>query len=255
MNKKDKDIKNQIDRVADNYTFPESQLEAIHNKLSEEKKGEVIVMKKKTLVKVAAAALALVVCSGSVGFAAGRASQWYSWGTPSLNTDFQDYEKSVASFDENSVLKEFSNGYAFKGFSNGGSAVRDADGNILGEGERLDVTYTKDGIDIMYTVEKGASTVYDDISSGATADFTNGGTKYYFHELKNKFVPTNYKMTAEEEALVEAGELNVGYGSEKVEEKISQSIYWEKDGNIYSLFGFDTGLSANDFFEMAKEIH
>lgn len=254
MNKQDELIKNQIYNAADNFSFPKSQLEAIHEKLSEERKGEVIVMKNKTFIRIAAA-FAIVIFSGSVAFAATKASQWYSWGTPKLNADFQDYEKSAATFDENSVIKELSNGFTFKGFSNGGSEVKDDDGNTLGNGSRIDVTYSNGDVSLMYSIEKGSSTVYDDISSNAATEYKEGDTTFFFHEMKNKFVPTNYKMTSEEEALVEAGKLNVAYGTDEIEENTSQSIYWEKNGNIHSLFGFDTRLSADDFFEMAKELN
>lgn len=254
MNKNNNFIKSEIKNAAEAFPFPENQLESIHEKLSDKKKGEVVEMKKSTLVKVAAAALVLVAVSGSVGFAAGRASQWYSWGSSDLNADFSDYEKSIAVFDEDAVLKEFSNGFVFTGFSNGGSAVKDENGNTLGNGSRIDVTYTNGENSIVYSIEKGSSTVYDDISSAAVAEYKEGDTIFYFHELKNKFVPTDYEMTPEEKVLVESGKLNVGYGSSQVEEKTSQSIYWQKDGNIHSLFGFDTGLTGEELFEMAKEL-
>ena len=246
-------MKTLFKNTAGSYPFPENQRESIEKRLSK-KKGEVIIMKKSTVIKAAAAALALIVTSGSIGFAAGRASQFYSWGTPVLNGNFSDYEETVSSFSQDEMVEAFSNGYKFTGFSSGGSAVKDDDGNTMGKGDRLDATYEKDGNTIMLSVEKGSSTMYDDISTSAAAEFNEGDITYYFHELKNKFVPTDYEPTEEEQSLVDSGELNIGYGSDKVEENISQSLYWQKDGKTYSLFGFDTGLSAEDLLQMALEI-
>ena len=70
-------------------------------------------------------------------------------------------------------------------------------------------------------------------------------------------VGTDYELTQEEQALVDAGELNVGYGAPGMErqEVTNYFVTWSDDGGNYSLMaGEDTGLTADDLFLMAEEI-
>lgn len=80
------------------------------------------------------------------------------------------------------------------------------------------------------------------------------GTELGYHRMANKFVPPDYTPTEEELKLQEEGKLNIGYGSDKVQEKVSVSVYWVQDGVIYSLFSFNDSLTAEEMFQMAKEV-
>lgn len=46
----------------------------------------------------------------------------------------------------------------------------------------------------------------------------------------------------------------IAYGSDKITDQTLQSLSWEDNGHLYTLFGFDTGLSPEDFYQMAGEI-
>ena len=61
-------------------------------------------------------------------------------------------------------------------------------------------------------------------------------------------------MTAEEIAQSEAGDLMSAYFADKITDQTLQSLSWEDNGHLYTLFGFDTGLSPEDFYQMAGEI-
>ena len=80
------------------------------------------------------------------------------------------------------------------------------------------------------------------------------GTELGYHKMANKFVPPDYTPTEEELKLQEEGKLNIGYGSDKVQEKVSVSVYWVQDGVIYSLFSFNDSLTAEEMFQMAKDV-
>ena len=80
------------------------------------------------------------------------------------------------------------------------------------------------------------------------------GTELYYSKLVNKFVPPDYEITEEEKKLQEEGKLNVAYGSQEVEIKNSESVFWRQNGVSYCLFRFGDELNAEEMLAMAREI-
>lgn len=251
----DQEIKNALYSQALRYQVPRKEqsaiMEHIRKAAMREHKEEHLMKSKhvKRAIVLAAAAVALI---GTVCMAAGKAKIFYSSGSPAnASGNFSDLAKYEDQTQvSTNAVESFSNGYQFTEINIQHEENCDEEGRVLQKYESIQITYEKDGDRLTYF----ASPVLKDIQEGAAEILEEDGQTYYYHELINKFVPTDYEPTEEELAQVEAGMLNIGYGSDKEEVKISGSIYWQKDGCTYSLFGFDTGMAAQEFLQMAQEI-
>lgn len=150
-----------------------------------------------------------------------------------------------------SFPKEFSNGYAFSSAVPEYYETTDDNGNKIGSGSNLSVTYAKDGKeDITFSAEAELGE-----SEAPTEEKTlENGTTLRFYKTINKFVPVNYELTEEDKKNQEAGHFNLAYGSDKVEIQTSYMAEWNMDGQGYLLFKFGEDLSADELFAMAEEI-
>ena len=69
-----------------------------------------------------------------------------------------------------------------------------------------------------------------------------------------KFVPPDYRPTAEDAAMEASGEIVLSYGSDEVENKTFESYAWQDGGLYYSLAGFDLDMGEEKLAAMAAEI-
>ena len=127
----------------------------------------------------------------------------------------------------------------------------DKDGNKLGKGIHLDITYGKEGMEpITFSAEVGL----DGGSAPTDVKTCGDGTELRFYKTVNKFVPANYELTEEDKKAQEAGNFDLAYGSDEIEITTSCMVEWDMDGQGYSLFKFGEELSAEEMFAMAEEI-
>ena len=117
----------------------------------------------------------------------------------------------------------------------------------------LNVTYEKNGKRLNYSVKKGA-TVLSDAELERAEMMEQEGVTYYYLVDQYLFLPPNEEPTAEELAAQDAGSLNISYGSDERQEQNYYSLWWIKDGQTYTLAGFDVDLSAQEMVEMAAQI-
>lgn len=172
-----------------------------------------------------------------------------------LNEIVKDYETAknmMHGFDASvKIVEEFSNGYKFKEAVPKYEATHDEEHDTLEQGTSMSFTYEKKGMEEV--VLSGDRLTVP--SSNPDAVLALGdGTELRYNRLTNKFVPPDYTPTEEELKLQEEGKLNIGYGSDQVEEKISVNVTWAQDGVTYSLFSFNGSLTAEEMFQMAKEV-
>ena len=80
------------------------------------------------------------------------------------------------------------------------------------------------------------------------------GVTYYYLEDQYLFLPPNEEPTAELLAAQDAGSLNISYGSDERQEQTYYSLWWNKDGQTYTLAGFDVDMSAQEMVDMAAQI-
>ena len=187
-------------------------------------------MKKGFMKKAVAAVAAICVFGSMTAFAIGKIAGITS------RTDIRDevhtYEQALELQKENGPMvdfpEKFSNGYAFKAAVPVNYETEDKDGNKLGNGTQLSVTYGKDGMeDVTFSAEVG---------------------------MDGELTPADYELTEEDKKAQEDGNFNLAYGSDKVEVMTSYTVEWNMDGQGYSLFKFGEDLGAEEMFGMAEEI-
>ena len=134
------------------------------------------------------------------------------------------------------------------------SCEKDEDGNVLREWTKIDVEYERDGA----TLHLGTGEAYDDDTTVDTSRFDDtrviGDVTVQYSADDYKAVPADYEPTAEEQAAVEAGDLQIGYGASEVTVQQYQFLRWEQNGVYYTLSGFDLDMTADELFQMAQEI-
>lgn len=200
------------------------------------------------------AAVALVAALAVTGAVAANGIVAYTFGG-SWSNERMSYEQTQAELNDGAKMPEtFSNGFAFDRGVHVYGGEKDEDGNVLREWTKIDADYQRDGV----TLNLGMGEVHDD---GTTADAdhydetrTIDGVTVQYSDDDYKAVPADYEPTAEEQAAVEAGDLQIGYGADKVTEQEYQFLRWEQDGIAYTLSGFDLGMTADELFGMAQEI-
>ena len=74
------------------------------------------------------------------------------------------------------------------------------------------------------------------------------------YQFDYKFVPPDYEETEEDTAAVNAGSLQLAWGSSEVEEHIIQGVVWQEDDVRYMLSGMDLTLTADEMLDMAAQI-
>lgn len=83
------------------------------------------------------------------------------------------------------------------------------------------------------------------------------GVKVYYYAYKYKAVPDGYKVTEEEQKMIDDGSLQVGYGnpSSEPEEYNTQNVSWYEDGIEYLIMNWNyDDLTKDQMIDMAKEV-
>lgn len=221
----------------------------VYERLEEENR-----MKHRNWKKVIVAAAAICVLGSITAMALGRAT--VSVSHSSKNDAVHDYAQAVSmqnGFDKNvKSVEKFSNGYQFSEAVPTYGDERDEKGNILSERTYMTYTYEKDGLDSVM-LNGYRSTMAEGTQPDQTMTLENG-VELKYSKMRNKFVPVDYEPTEEELALSEAGKLNIGYGSDEVEEMNSCSVIWKEGEITYVLFSFEDSLSGDEMLQMAKEV-
>lgn len=221
---------------------------SVHRKIEEESG-----MRKWNTRKIIVAAAAICVLGSITAIAAGKVTQ--SVGYSSRADDFT-YDKlgeieTKLGF-ATKAPESFSNGYHFTTGTPGTWQDMDDEGNVVEQGEDISLYYAKDGMpEIFVMVQKKAA--YEEEPPYAQT-FDHDGIKIGFREDHYRFVPPNYQISAEEQAMMDAGELSMSYGSDQVEDKISQMVSWKDNGIRYDMLIWDSTLTAEDLAQMAGEI-
>lgn len=250
----DQQIKNAIYADAYSYDPPADLKQRIDAQIARQKK-EVVYMRKMSVKKVAIVAAVVCALTGTVCMAGGKIAS-YVGGTRlgSQTSDYSDIGKLEKKLDlAVNAPEAFDNGYAFADASIADFDALDEDGIKVGNESELAVMYEKDGKRLHYIVKKGATILSDEEIAGAQV-IEKDGITYYYMQHDYLFLPPNEEPTAEEVAAQDAGSLYISYGSDERQEQTSYSLWWNVDGQSYSLMGFDLDLSAQEMVDMAVQI-
>ncbi|MDY4923535.1 hypothetical protein, partial [Frisingicoccus sp.] len=247
-------IQNAIYSDACSYDPPADLKQRIDAQIAQQKK-EVIFMKKMSVKKVAVVAAALCALTATVCMAGGKIAGYVGGTRPGSQTsDFSDIGKMENKLDVTvNAPEDFDNGYAFSDAHIADFDALDESNVKVKDESELNVTYEKNGKRLNYSVKKGA-TVLSDAELERAEMMEQEGVTYYYLVDQYLFLPPNEEPTAEELAAQDAGSLNISYGSDERQEQNYYSLWWIKDGQTYTLAGFDVDLSAQEMVEMAAQI-
>ena len=219
-------------------------------KIKSGKEKKLIMYSKK---KVAVLAVVACMALGTTVFAAGKITGFVSWSSPA--SESADYN-SVAEYAETNGLQAdipetLSNGYGFDSSNVGGTKAVDDAGNTVAEGDKLQVTYRKEGGSDIYLYV--SSVFEEEYRDEATESRYVNGVMVYYSKDTYKFVPTDYEYTEEDKENEKGAHFYISYGSDEVEIQNVDSIFFEIGGKNYNLMSWDCDMSADDWFSLAED--
>ena len=224
-------------------------IRSVHRKIEEENR-----MRKWSAKKIVVVAAAVCVFGTITAVAAGKIAgiaSYSSWNDAVYQySKVADMEKEVGF--EAKIPEAFANGYGFTSALPGSQESRDAEGNVVETIRDMTVNYKKNGMADISLIAAPAK--LDDAPLTGDSTFTHGDCTLYFSVRENLFVPPDYQVSEEEQALSDAGKLNIGYGTSEVQRNRSQTIYWEDGGVFYTIISFDNTMTAEEFAGLAGEI-
>lgn len=252
-NRLDHQIKKGLQEQVGLFADPDSGFDKILDRLQETKMEEKK-MKHFNMKKAVIAAAAAVMVLGTISIASGIPTSIVSHTLAFPDyTKYTDLEKAEAAAGvTTNAPEEFSNGYKFSGI-NLVDYYYETDDNVKTDSfKSISIEYKKSSDNITYDVQPRPSLIQTE--NHPYDIFEQNGITYYYIEMRNKWVPVGYEPTAEENAQMEAGTLNIGCGVSEISYSDSKSLIWEINGHEHSLFCMDNDISKEELIAMALEI-
>ena len=217
-------------------------------KLNEENKFMKFSKKKAVII----AAVACMVF-GTTVFAAGNIASYRSWSNgkeeSNIEVSREKAEKIGASLE---IPEAFSNGYSFSYSNEGGIEGLDDDGNSMAEGKSFMVTYAKEGsADLFLNIDPTFVPIV--MEEGDICREISGVNVWYYDHIY-KFVPVDYELTDEDKENLEKPGYEISYGSDEVVTNNCSGFIFEYESKTYNMLGFDSELTADEWFGMAEEL-
>jgi len=204
--------------------------------------------RKRTMVALVAAMIV-----GTTAFAAGKIVSIGSHGSniPSYTTiPTEEKVKKDVGFNPK-LIKEFDNGYTFKGGSIFDDTGRDNKGNPVAKAKSLIFDYTKGNDRVTLFMDEGK--MGEESGKEKIVDNYNGIDLCYT-SYDNKLVPGNYEMTEQDKKDQESGKYVFSFGSDKVEISHNQHLSWVQDEIHYSFLAVDSDLSQDELVKMVHQV-
>ena len=247
-------IRDSLTEAANQITASDMLKIKIHNKLSTQKFKENS-MKKVFSVKKAVILAAVICCLATATvFASGTITQYFSSSSSNPTyTEIPTAKKLTSDIGyAPKIIGSFSNGYSFKGATIVSTSGQSDAGEHLSDFKALDTDYTSaDG----QTVTLSSNNSGTSVSSTKIDQATNyEGIDMNYSEQAYKFVPVDYKLTADDQEAQANGSVVFSYGSDSIESVTYQFVSWVDGNTNYQLMTQNTVLSYTDLFTMAKEL-
>lgn len=261
----DKKIKEYLVSESNNIHASDNMFFKVRNEiLSRNERG--FLNMKIGFLKVKTALIAAALCIATTA-SVGAATNGLSWfGSNGFYKDITTYPtedkvKDTVGFTPKYV-ESFDNGFKFKSSNYRNEELRGDTGNTIRKQKSADFYYTKDGSsdnqDININAEKISEEYFNSNETKEMAEMTEyNGVKIYYRSYKYKAVPDGYTPTDEENAKIDKGELQIGYGDPDSEiiEKDTQYVFWYEDGIGYSILNMDyDDITQEEMINMAKTI-
>ena len=252
MNNIDNEISKALSKKTENINAPDI-LDSIKNEL-ENKENDIMKRFKFTpKVLVAAIALTVILATGVIG--AGKIAGVRSGSSHSDDIKhFPTLEEVEDIVDYSPKFVESLGTHKYKFANPADSENYDDNGNVLNKYKDISFWYETDKEGAILTLNTHPSFE----GTGADKDHSEAidykGITLYYSSCTYKAVPPDYVATDEDKKLEEKGELMIGYGSDKVEEKKTQSIVWDEDGITYDILDMGEEIDKTELIEMAKQV-
>ena len=216
---------------------------------------EVKIMKFSKKKVVIVAVVACMLFSTTV-FAAVKIASYRAWS--SNLTEEKDITKSRDDAESLGVSlgipEAFSNGYTFSYSNIGGVEALDENGTSMDNGKSFMVTYAKNGCsDVYLNVDPIFEPFGVDMSEKYQVKDINSISVYFYSDTY-KFVPSNYELTDEDKENMERPDYEISYGSDEVMIQNCSGFIFEYESKLYNMFAFDSGLTIDEWTEMAEEL-
>lgn len=247
------DMSEDVQPSDDMFEKIKSQIE-----FEQSRKEKVVTMKRnRKMLKVASVACALMITTVGV-YAGGKAVGYF--GSSSNVYKYKEVPTIEQMEKETGVRKafvdEFANGYKFDGAVIEDLNTTGSNGDALDKTKAMNLVYKKAGEPEVFVDahKKMPSEIALEEQDGyRTVDVNR--TKLFVSSLNMRFVPADHEKTAEEKQLEKEGKMTISYGSDKVEDKKSVTVAWEKDGVRYSISSLsDEGMPEQTLIDMAEEL-
>ena len=247
------DMSEDVQPSDDMFERIKSQIE-----FEQSRKEKVVTMKRnRKMLKVASVACALMITTVGV-YAGGKAVGYF--GSSSSVYKYKEVPTIEQMEKETGVRKafvdEFANGYKFDGAVIEDLNTTGSNGDTLDKTKAMNLVYKKDGSPEIFVDahKKMPSEIALEEQNGYRTVDVNG-TKLFVSSVNMRFVPADHEKTAEEKQLEKEGKMTISYGSDKVEDKKSVTVAWEKDGVRYSISSLsDEGMPEQTLIDMAEEL-
>lgn len=247
----------------EHVSIPEDSFYKIKSEILRKKERGFLNMKFGFLkVKTVLAGLLCIAAIGTVGVGASSGLTWYGR---------SDTRKEITEFPKENIVEKrvgfspkyvdsFSNGFKFESFNSSTQELENDNKDTITKTRSADFSYTRDGSaknqNLNFSAEKIEEQYSDTHKFSAVAAEYNG-LKIYYYAHKYKAVPDGYKVTEEEQKMIDDGSLQVGYGdpSMEPEEHNIQSVSWYEDGIRYIIMNWNyDDLTKNQMIDMAKQV-
>lgn len=157
-------------------------------------------------------------------------------------------------------VESFSNGFKFESFNSSTDKLENNNKSVIVSTKSACFKYKKDGSaqnqDLNFSAEK-IEEQYASSHKFCDEPVEYNGIKIYYSAYKYKAVPESYRVTEEEQKMIDDGSLQVGYGdpSSEIEEYNIQNVLWYEDGIEYSIMNWDyDDLTKDQMIDMAKQV-
>lgn len=248
-------IQNTLEEQAGRISMsPELQRE-IKQQIRQIRPEERMMKKRISKGKVILAAAAMCLLMSVAAVAGGNVSAWVSGigGDTKLGSYSQLKKADQTMGVDVKRVEKFTNGLAFYSANVGKVNEMDDAGVVLSTFPETRIWYKNGGSRVSLSViplgKDDNTAKHAEEETVQYGDLTLTVTKDYY-----RFVPLGYEISDEEQKAIDAGQLYISYGSDKVEEEVYCSVHWESDLR-YSLMTSDVErVGEQDLVQMAKEV-
>lgn len=246
-------IKDVLTLECDGLTASQDLKDRIDEKIltSQEAESMKHLSAKKLIIGIAVGCLLI---SGGA-FAAGRVvsvSSHSDWRDGCTSYSGMEQQEKKLGYAVDSV-EQFSNGYQFAKAVVGEAEGKDQDKNTVSTNKFMSIEYARGAEPtVSLYIEKPEVTFVRPKPAEATR--VCGDITLSYDSGTYKFVPPDYKLTAEDEENQKKDNYFISYGSDEVEVQKTSVVEWTKDGVRYQFIGFDLNLTPDEMFDMAQEV-